>query len=423
MARAARAALCAGFCWVACAARADVLAEKAQAFRDALVARHVAPEGFVIYEVDLRQPVTAGQQGALADTPTFTGLWAAASCDRAELESGAAREQALDDARRALDGLAFLMDVTGRPGLLARGVQLGPPPQERDERRWFAGAAGFEAYAWRGNASHDQYANGLLPALAACRSLLPEPSRALARAFAERLLADSLQLVDPDGRRTRYGDLSPRAGYGFNSIAKLTGYGAFALAAELDPDPRWAQQRDRLRDRERVVDRSQRTNVRILGITNFSNDLMAWNLYRVLIPLARRSGDPALAALERGMRRAWKRVAQDRNAYFTALWCQLARAECGAELLEQVRDMLARFPLEKRRLAPAPELAELPRAWIPGRKWRRHARDPVPIELRPASSLEWKSSPYRISAAALPHLEYTGIDYLLAYWTYRGIES
>jgi hypothetical protein len=229
--------------------------------------------------------------------------------------------------------------------------------------------------------------------------------------------------VDPDGRRTRYGDLSPRAGYGFNSIAKLTGYGAFALAAELDPDPRWAEQRDRLRDRERVVERSQRTNVRILGITNFSNDLMAWNLYRALVPLARRGGDPALAALERGMRRAWKRVARDRNAYFTALWCQLARPECGAELLEQVRDTLARFPLEKRRLAPAPELAELPRAWLPGRKWRRYARDPVPIELRPASSLEWKSSPYRVSAATLPDLEYTGIDYLLAYWAYRTISS
>jgi hypothetical protein len=228
-----------------------------------------------------------------------------------------------------------------------------------------------------------------------------------------------MQLVDPDGRRTKYGDLSRRAGWGYNSIAKLVGYGVFALAADLDPDPRWTRKRDRLRDRDRMVASSGRTNVRIAGITNFSNDLMAWDLYRTLVPLARRSADPALADLERGMRRAWKRVARDRNPYFTAIWCELEPRECPSELLEQSREVLERFPLEKRRLAPSPELERLPLAWIPGRKWRRHARDLVPIELRPASSLEWHSSPYRVWSRTLPEHEYTGIDYLLAYWMYR----
>ena len=419
-----RVAACAAAVWLlALPAHADPLAEKAQSFRDALVARHLAPEGFVMYEVDLREPFDPAHQAALADTPTFTGLWAASSCDRAGVEVGAAREQALADAERALEGLAFLTAVTGRPGLLARGVQRGPVPEPEREQRWFAGAAGFETYAWIGDISHDQYANGLLPALAACAPHFPERSRAFARDLAELLLGSDMQLVDPDGRRTRFGDLSPRAGFGFNSIAKLAGWGAFALAAELDPDPRWAEQRDRLRDREDVVGSSLRTNVRILGITNFSNDLMAWNIYRALVPLARSTSDPARAALERGMRRAWKRVAQDRNAYFTALWCRLEPRECGPELRASVHDTLARFPLEKRRLAPAPQLAELPRAWIPGRKWRRHARELVPIELRPASSLEWKSSPYRVHSRVLPDLEFTGIDYLLAYWAYRAAED
>jgi hypothetical protein len=406
---------------LAAGARADALADKAQAFRDALVARHLATEGFVMYEVDLRQPFDAAHQAVQADTPTFTGLWAAASCARADLESGAPHEQALADAERALEGLAFLTAVTGKPGLLARAAKPGPAPLD-DRRRWFPGAAGFEAYSWLGNVSHDQYANGLLPALAACGAHFPERTRALARALAEMLLASDMQLVDPDGRRTRYGDLSPRAGFGFNAIAKLAGWGAFALAAELDPDPRWAEQRDRLRDRERVVETSLRTNLRVLGITSYSNDMMAWNLYRALLPLARRTGDPAQAALERGMRRAWQRVERDHNAYFSALWCGLAPGECSAVLRAEVRDTLARFPLEKRRLAPSPELAELPRAWIPGRKWRRHARELVPIELRPVSSLEWKSSPYRVDGRTVPDQEYTGLDYLLAYWAYRALE-
>jgi hypothetical protein len=419
-----QAALGVGLALAPVGARADALEEKAADFRAQLLARHVPPEGFVMYEVDLRQPFDAAHQAALADTPTFTGLWAASACDRAAVESGAARAEALADADRALAGLEFLTAVTGRPGLLARGVRRGSVPGDpRRSQRWFAGAAGFEAYAWIGDTSHDQYANGLLPALGACRSLLPARSRALAVAFAGLLLDSRMQLVDPDGRRTRYGDLSRRAGYGFNSIAKLTGYGAFALASALDPDPRWAEQRDRLRDGDRVVESSERTNVRVLGITNFSNDLMAWNLYRALLPLARESGDPAQAALERGLRRAWKRVARDRNAYFGALWCELVPAECPAELRADLRDLLARFPLEKRRLAPAAALADVPRRWIPGRKWRFYARELVPIELRPASSLEWKSSPYRVTGSALPHLEYTGIDYLLAYWMLRRSES
>jgi hypothetical protein len=228
-----------------------------------------------------------------------------------------------------------------------------------------------------------------------------------------------MQLVDPDGRRTRFGNLSRRAGYGFNSIAKLAGYGAFAFASALDPEPRYREIRDRLRDEDRMVDSSLRTNVRILGITNFSNDLMAWNLYRSLVPLARETADPALRALERGADRSWKRVARDQNPYFTAIFCQVRPERCPQTLRAQALATLERFPLEKRRLAPSPALAEIPRSWIPGRKWRRHARELVPIELRPASSLEWKSSPYRVDARTLPHLEYTGIDYLLAYWALR----
>lgn len=402
------------------------LLSKAQAFRAAILDRHLAPEGLLLYAIDLgkiHQQLEQGTYEALADTPTYTGLFAATACARADAEAGAPRAEALADADRALRGLELLMKVTGRPGLLARGVTRAPPKLDPErEHRWFGGAPGFEEWAWRGDVSLDQYANGLLPALAACARYFPDRTRTLARDVAALLLETRMLLLDPDGRRTTYGDLSPRSGWGWNSIAKLTGYGVFALAAELDGDPRFAERRDELRDRDRVVASSGLTNVRILGITNFSNDLMAWNLYRALIPLARRTGDPALGDLLHGMQRAWKRVRQDRNAYFTIVHCELAPDACERDLLEDARRTLLRFPLEKRRLAPAPELAEIPRALLPGRKWHRHARDLVPIELRPPDSMEWKASPYRVDAPTRPESEYTGLDYLAAYWLYRGLE-
>ncbi|MFQ5512891.1 MAG: hypothetical protein ACE5FG_00525 [Myxococcota bacterium] len=401
------------------------LLEKARQFRAELLARHLAPEGVVLYLVNLatiERDLEQGLYPPLADTPTFTGQLAAVSCTRAAVERGAMRREALDDARRALNGLRFLMDVTGVRGLMARSLRREPDGEAETLRgRWYRGAEGYRGYRWRGDVSMDQYANGLVPALTACAAAFPERTRRLATDAAAHLLEHGMRLVDPDGRRTRYGDLSPRSALGFNSLAMLTGYAIFALAADLDTDPRWARRRDRLRDRGRVLARARRTNLRLLGITNPSNDLMAANLYRALIPLARRRLDPALPDLRHGLFRTWLRVRGDGNAYLTLTLCGLERRTCEAPELAEALDLLARFPLDKRKRSLDPRLGELPRRWLPGRKLRPLARQPVPIELRPPSSFEWKSSPYRLDGSVMPGWTYSGLDYLAAYWTYRAL--
>jgi hypothetical protein len=269
--------------------------------------------------------------------------------------------------------------------------------------------------------SLDQYANGLVPAVALCRRVFPERARRLAVSAADYLVTHDFQLVDPDGRRTRFGDLSWRSGLGFNSIAQLASYGVVALAASLDPEPRFAQWQVKLRDHYRVVARARITNLRILGVTNHSNDLMAFDLYRALIPLARESQDPALADLRAGLFRSHARVEPDQNAYFELVFCALEPDACDPRQLARARDSLARVSTEKRKLAPSAELLARPRRWLPGRKWKRLSSELVPMELRPASSLEWKSSPYRMSDGALPQIEYSGVDYLMAYWLYREV--
>ncbi len=406
----------------------DPLAEKAGQFRAALVERHISPEGVVLYKIDLdRLPEarSGGRYPSVSDTPMFNGIWAATSCLRASLVRGPEREEALHDAGHALAGLELLMGVTGRRGLLARLVRHADAPREASEARqkWYPGASGYENYRWRGEVSVDQYASGLLVAVWECREFFPARSRELVTAFADHLLAHDLEITDADGARTRFGDLSPRSGYGWNSIAQLTAYASFALAAELGSNPAHARERDRLRDERRVVARSRTTNVRIGAITNHSNDLMAWSLLRVLVPLARETGDPALVDLRHAMYLAWFRVRNDGNALFAGLFCQLDPEACDRAALEQARALLARFPLDKQLRGPDPRVASLPRRLIPGRKWRPLARDLVPIELRTPSSYEWKSSPYRVDGTAHPGKEYTGLDYLSAYWVLRAVDS
>lgn len=394
-----------------------ILEQKAAAFQEALLDRHLSKEGIVLYRVDLatvRSDLENGTYPNLADAPTFTGQLAAAACTRATQREDPAAELAL--AERALDGLAVLMHVTGKPGLFARSLRRDAGRDIEELRgEWHAATAPFENFIFRSDASADQYANGILPAIAECSGLFPQRTRDMITAIADHLSSNEMHLIDVDGKRTRYGDLSPSSSFGFNSIFKLTGYAVFVLAARLDANPRWVRQRNNLRDVAKIPNKSKRTNLRFLGITNSSNDLMAWNLYRVLVPIARADADPALEELLDGMRRAWKRVASDRTAYFDAAYCSLEPDRCTKELLARAHDQLARFPLDKTLRGSAPELEDWPRRWIPGRKFRRLSREVVPIELRAPSSFEWKSSPYRLKRAPFPGYEYTGVDYLAAH--------
>ncbi len=402
------------------------LEEKARRFRAALIERHIAPEGVVLYRIRLdrwRQDLERGTYPQVADTPMFNGQWAAAACTRARVEPDPA--EALADAQHALRGLRFLMDVTGVRGFMARSVRRDEGRQMRERknpRPWYPGGPGFERYVYRADVSADQYASGLVPAIAACAEFFPELARALAVDFASHLLANDMRLIDAHGNQTRFDNNSYRSGGGFNSIFQLTGWAAFVLAAELDDDPRWARERDRLRDRYRVPARSRLTNLRVLGFTNYSNDLMSCNLYRALVPIARRNADPALVELRHGVHRARLRAEGNGNAYFAAVLCTIEPESCDREELARGRAVLEAFPLDKRAVLRDPAaLAALPRRWVPARKWKPEAREPVPMADRPRSTFEWKSSPFRIEGRVDPGREYTGIDFLAAYWLYRAL--
>jgi hypothetical protein len=410
----------------AVASEPDALAAKAGEFRARIHARHLAPEGVLLYRVELdtiASDLATGAYPELADGPTFTGLFAGAACARAESTSGAQREEALADAALALSGIELQMRVTGSQGLLARTVRRAPP-DAHTRGEWHEGRGAYAGWYWRGDVSLDQYANGLVSAIGLCRRLFPERAHALAVDAASHLIANDFRVTDPDGERTRYGDLSWRSGLGWNSIAQLTGYTIVSLAAALAPDqPRFLEWRDRLRDRYRVVARAGLTNLRVLGITSHSNDLMAFNLYRVLLPLARETGDPAEADVRYGLYRGWLRVRDYQSAYFDLVFCSLEPESCDLAWLARARAQLATFPLEKRNLGSSPEALSIPTRLVPGRKWKRLARELVPIELRPVSSFEWKSSPYRVEGHASPNTEYTGLDYLVAFWLYESVCS
>ena len=374
----------------------------------AIVDRHLASEGFLLYAIDLdhvRDQLANGTYPALGDTPTYTGLLAATDCARADVETGAARSEALADADRALAGLEIADARDGSPGLLARGIQR-PPKPDALRSPTIAGSPALPASSrtcgaatsrgtstrtvsfprWRPAAN--TFPNGCECSPATwpsscsrrtCGSSIPTAASRVRRARSERGLG--LQ-SDREAHRVR------------RVRARRRARPRPALRREARRAPRSRSRRGHARaSATSASSASPATRTRCRpGISTGCS--CRWRV---------RTHDPALADLEQGMHRAWLRVREDDNAYFTVLFCKFAPESCEpARSRDRPRDPGALSARE----APPRAVASAGRAAAGAAAVAQvatsQARDPVPIELRPAENFEWKSSPYRSTDIAAP---------------------
>jgi protein-tyrosine phosphatase len=223
--------------------------------------RRAPPRGrLLLYAVDLHRATNKAQylSGARRH-PTCKGMQPPRTA-RAPASTAGRPRRTLADADRALAGLEALARVTGRRGLLARHAAPAASTRSQPDNRWFRGGPGW-AFVWRGDVSRDQYANGLLPALAACRAALP---RARARSPSTSPSSCSGPTCGWSSRRPRHetaSSVGARAGLTRSPSSQAAG-----VRAGREPIPtRASRRRDRLRDRERVVATSGITNVRVLA--------------------------------------------------------------------------------------------------------------------------------------------------------------
>jgi hypothetical protein len=144
------------------------LRAKADVYQARLAALHQMPDGVIRYRATASQ--ARADYGDLPDGPFFAGLYLASQALRlAASGDPAARHEVL----RTLDGMSLLMDVTGRPGLLARWVARAQPASRRE---WLPSPT-RPGYVFRADVSKDQlagYACGL--GVRGSRSS-PSPSR------------------------------------------------------------------------------------------------------------------------------------------------------------------------------------------------------------------------------------------------------
>ena len=387
------------------------LHEKAAAYQGRIASLHQMPDGVIRYRVHASQ--ARDDYGDLADGPFFAGLYLASQALRlaATGEPAAAHE-----VERTLAGMALLMEVTGRPGLLARWVGRGPSPRGTE---WLPSEA-RPGYWWRADVSKDQlagYASGLGVALAVLPDsapLLRARAAALAGALADHLDRHALRVIDADGERTTHGDLRPRLflfPVGVNALIALSV--AKAAAAGGAGSARFPRLLD-----EGALGAAGTAHWKAPGNTKRVNQNMA---YVSLLALLRLETDPGRAdALREIEARLWRTVAGEQNAFF-ALVHAAASGDAGAQAegvaaLRDFPDRKQDWPVDLTRNGFAFERS----AWRSS-KGEPRARDPLPLYLRPAGSNLWVSDPRLMvgSLADRGESEYAGIDYLLAYWLAR----
>ena len=387
------------------------LRAKADAYQAGIAERFQMPDGVIRYRVKAGQ--ARDDYGDLPDGPFFAGLYLASQALRLRVT---AEPAARDEVERTLAGMELLLDVTGRPGLLARWVARGAIATGSEWRPSMT----RPGYFWRADVSKDQLA-GYSAGLGVALAVLPDAelrARAgrLAAPLAEHLRRHDLHIVDWDDEPTTYGDLRARIALvpiGVNALIAL----AVAEAAEAaGADGRLGKKLDA----QGFLDAAHTASWRPPGSTRRVNENMAYVALLALLELER---VPARAAALREVEaRLWDGVRGEHNAFFAGVHV-LASGDAAAAV--ETRASLHEFPERKLELPvdlTRPEFGFEQRA-LNNSKGRPRATTPVPLYLRPAGSNLWVGDPFALvgSLGDSGQTEYSGVDYLLAYWLARAL--
>lgn len=401
------------------------------------------------------------------DQPFFGGGGAAADAMKYALTGGVHtdRERLL----KALRALFIIHDITGVPGLIARGFnepdhpaypqdsiplrdnQNNPlPPQKDDVWREYAGTdPRMTGLQWVDDISRDQYVGYMFALVVMHEVVAQDPAIPLAdrsrigeiaRLIGEKLEADNLHWVDADGRPTTYGDMKAT-----NAISAYYAPLTLAVAkacAYLSGDPARQAFYVDLYQNQGYRQRLDEFRVDLGTCTNYDNYSMAFKSLWILL---RTETDPTwLAAYRQFMEtRVWTDTfgPKDPKEQGNILWnlIYLAGKAGGfnpgnAEDQRVLSEALANLqgfpvpPLLQRRVVNSTTYCGCLDFSCPESRRKDCLNDcdgkpqalkPVPMHLRPMSNYIVKQNPYDLDGGSDSTREFPASAFRLAYWLGR----
>ncbi|QDT17429.1 hypothetical protein [Alienimonas californiensis] len=435
------------------------LAVKA-AFYDWVIRRHHleqfaptpdgAPVGIVHQTAFLpAKPGERGEFNAGPDTLTWNGALLAAMSYRWAISRDPA---ALEWVRTLLGGLELGMKVTGQPGLPARCyTQAARSNGELSLRYEQENGRTIWARSDAAKGTVNQIAGGLIVCQLLCGDDLGPKDRNRAAQMsldmADHLVRHDYHLTERTGKRTEYGDLTPRIGpqsIPFNAqvaylvVAGGAGLGVHAENADPAAVNRVMKAFEELRVKHHVyyeaptqVVRPQRIGASLLlkGMNDRHHSMTAG--YTALLlewELARRANAAAdgrfLYEMGRTPLYAMRGVRGERNSLLAFLWGGLLMdGRRAAAILPDPQEQIAEFDAARREIEAGVEHLHrfpLSRRSVVGEM--KSSREDVWIaEQRPWDCYVWKADPNEVFVPTGPPMNKwaAGIDFLHAYWVAR----
>jgi hypothetical protein len=398
------------------------LLEKAMKLEDLIQKRHLTSDGLLAYGIGFDSPTTEEVTGmAFSDMAVWSGCYVAAQAFRYAVTGDSAAEQQI---RRSIEGLHLLQAVTGKPGLLARGIKRWDEKGPEVGPEWHRGSGTFSNYQWLGDVSADQV-DGVIFGYGVAFDLVGDPALKQSIAIYVRAIADHLRdhgmtIQDVDGQRTKHGDLT--AGLFTEPLNALIALAVVKAAYHMSMDEKYQQQYLDLVHRQDYHKRAVKARDpwwEVFTGVNHSDNNLAFLAYYTLL---RYEKDAALLDYYlRSLNRAWRVVRSEGNPLFTFIYHALVpMQQRDDQALANAVGTMRLFPVGRRDFRVINSAK--PDSCISFRRdrfGRKQACQPVPMNHRPADVFEWKENPYRLDGGGEGSLEFSGVDYLLPYWMGR----
>ena len=395
------------------------LAQKAQAFEDRIDARHVR-HGMV---GSTRLHVAGDLSTSVTHDNDNDGLWTAMYLGAEAFRFAATKEPAARvRARRSLDLLMRLEEITGIPGFPARSFVSVTEPKPKDGE-WHPTADG--RWLWKGDTSSDEmvghyYAYARYYDLVADEAEKVAIRRVVAR-ITDHLIRNDYNLVDLDGQPTRWGVwgeayFQTEEGKYEAPLRCLELLSFLKTAHHLTGDAKYAAAYD---DRVRRGYAEQMRHYRRWpggGEINFSDDELAYLSYD---PLLRYEREPKLRAIYvEGLAFTWQQIQPDLNP----LWNFISAASGAGPLTPALRDdarrTLERIPVDLISwTVKNAHRRDLTRHTDQDRFEKPQLTAVLAPDERPIA--KWNANPYVPDGGAGGTSEDDGAFFLLPYWMGR----
>jgi hypothetical protein len=392
------------------------LAEKSKAFVERVRARHVRHGLTADSMLQTPGDLSTNRTVSSDNDGLWTQMYVAAEAFRHKVTGEA---DARTNARQGFEAMLRLEEITGIPGFHARSfIKVGDDIQPQDGE-WHDTADG--KWRWKGDTSSDEIV-GHYFGYAVYYDLVADEAekqkiRGVVTRMTDHILNNNYQLIDVDGKRTRWGWWGPEeiwADPDETGLRALHILSHLRVAIHITGSPRYEQTYNELISKHRyhLLTRNQKVNYP--GRVNHSDDELAFLSY---YPLFNYETDPKLREVYvQSLERSWQVERPERNPLWNFIYAvgsggkEFDRSEALLTLKQIPMDQISWAVSNSHRL-------DVPIDNLNDRFDRKQALTVLPYDELPMS--KWNGNPYRLDGGNGGRSEGDGVYFLLPYWMGR----